>query len=78
MFCAGFFLLKPLEQIFDYFNALLDIPNSFDSKYMEQNLLNYAHRRDGTMPYKKIPTTWNIRAVNDNDFEKGVASMHEK
>ncbi|KAF2474224.1 nucleotide-diphospho-sugar transferase [Lindgomyces ingoldianus] len=77
-FCAGFFMLKPNKKIFNYYTALLDIENRFDPKYMEQNLLNYAHRWDGPMPWKELAYTWNIRSVNDNDLDKGVASMHEK
>lgn len=30
------------------------------------------------MPYREIESTWNIRSVNDNDFDQGVASAHEK
>ncbi|KAF2181786.1 glycosyltransferase family 8 protein [Zopfia rhizophila CBS 207.26] len=77
-FCAGFFMLRPNKQIFNYYTALLDIENRFNPKYMEQNLLNYAHRWNGPMPWKELAYTWNIRSVNDNDIEKGVASMHEK
>ncbi|KAF2004412.1 glycosyltransferase family 8 protein [Amniculicola lignicola CBS 123094] len=77
-FCAGFFMLKPSEKIFDYYAGLLDIPDRFDPKYMEQNLLNYAHRWAGPMPWKELAYTWNIRSVNDNDLDKGVVSMHEK
>ena len=77
-FCAGFFLLQPSKELFNYYTALLDIPMRFDPKYMEQNLLNYAHRWDGPMPWKEIAYTWNIRSVNDNDLDKGVVSMHEK
>lgn len=77
-FCAGFFMLKPNKQIFDYYIALLDIPNRFNPEYMEQNLLNYAHRWDGPMPWKELQYSWNIRSVNDNDLDKGLVSMHEK
>jgi len=30
------------------------------------------------MPYREIESTWNIRSVNDNDFDQGVTSTHEK
>jgi alpha-N-acetylglucosamine transferase len=77
-FNAGFFLLKPSLAAFDYYTSLLDIKDSFDPKYMEQNLLNFAHRWDGPMPWKEIAYTWNLRCPNENDFEQGLVSMHEK
>lgn len=77
-FNAGFFIMKPSLAAFDYYTSLLDIPNSFDPTYMEQNLLNFAHRWDGPMPWKEISYTWNVRCPNENDFEKGLVSMHEK
>jgi alpha-N-acetylglucosamine transferase len=48
---AGFFVLAPSERMFDYYLSLLDTPNGFDSAYPEQNLLNYAHRKNGRMPW---------------------------
>ncbi|KAF2115052.1 nucleotide-diphospho-sugar transferase [Lophiotrema nucula] len=77
-FCAGFFMLKPNKQIFKYYTDLLDIENRFSPVYMEQNLLNYAHRWDGPAPWKELSYAWNIRSVNDNDLDQGVVSMHEK
>lgn len=77
-FCAGFFLLRPSRQLFAYYTALLSIPHRFSPEYMEQNLLNYAHRWDGPMPWKEVAYTWNIRSVNDHDLDQGVVSMHEK
>ncbi|KAF1994480.1 glycosyltransferase family 8 protein [Amniculicola lignicola CBS 123094] len=77
-FCAGFFMLKPSDKIFDYYTGLLDIPGRFNPDFMEQNLLNYAHRWEGPMPWREIAYTWNIRSVNENDFNMGVVSIHEK
>ncbi|KAF2183185.1 glycosyltransferase family 8 protein [Zopfia rhizophila CBS 207.26] len=77
-FCAGFFMLAPSLELFKYYTALLDIPGRFDTAYMEQNLLNYAHRWDGPMPWKEMDYKWNIRHVNEEDVEKGLVSMHEK
>ncbi|ORY09917.1 nucleotide-diphospho-sugar transferase [Clohesyomyces aquaticus] len=77
-FCAGFFMLKPSKKIFDYYTGILDIKDRFNPEYMEQNLLNYAHRWDGPMPWKELSYTWNIRSVNDHDLDEGVVSMHEK
>jgi hypothetical protein len=57
---------------------VLNIKGRFNSLSVEQNLLNYAHHWSGPMPWREIESTWNIRSVNDNDFDQGVASMHEK
>lgn len=75
---AGFFLLAPSLASFNYYRSFLEIPDSFDPKYPEQNLLNKAHQWDGPMPWKEISYTWNIRCPTENDFEKGLVSMHEK
>ena len=74
-FNAGFFILKPDLAVYDYYTSLLDIPGSFETTYMEQNLLNFAHRWDGPMPWKEISYSWNLRCPNENDFEKGLVSM---
>lgn len=57
---------------------MLNIKGRFNSLSVEQNLLNYAHHSSGPMPWREIESTWNIRSVNDNDFDQGVARMHEK
>jgi alpha-N-acetylglucosamine transferase len=74
-FNAGFFILKPSLAAFDYYTSLLDIEGSFETTYMEQNLLNFAHRWEGPMPWKEISYTWNVRCPNENDFEQGLVSM---
>jgi len=75
---AGFFILAPSLPAFEYYKKLLNTPNSFDPRYPEQNLMNYAHRWDGPMPWREIAYTWNVRCPNDNDIEKGLVSVHEK
>ncbi|ORY10660.1 nucleotide-diphospho-sugar transferase [Clohesyomyces aquaticus] len=77
-FCAGWFMLSPNLELFNYYKALLDLEGRFDARYMEQSLLNYAHRRDGPMPWKDMDYKWNVRHVNEHDVEKGLVSMHEK
>ncbi|KAI9761308.1 MAG: hypothetical protein M4579_001098 [Chaenotheca gracillima] len=77
-FNGGFFLLGPSRQMFEYYMSILDTPNSFDSTYMEQTLLNHAHSLNGSMPWKELSSTWNIRAPTMNDLKKGVASVHDK
>lgn len=75
---AGFFILAPSLPVFEYYKSLLDTPGSFDPRYPEQNLINYAHRWDGPMPWREIAYTWNIRCPNDNDIAQGLTSLHEK
>ena len=75
---AGFFILAPSLPAFDYYKSLLNTPGSFDPQYFEQNLINYAHRWDGPMPWREIAYTWNIRCPNDNDIAQGLTSLHEK
>ncbi|KAF2014004.1 glycosyltransferase family 8 protein [Aaosphaeria arxii CBS 175.79] len=75
---AGFFLLAPSRAAFKYYKSLMNIPNSFDPRYPEQNLMNYAHRWNGPMPWKEVSYHWNIRCPTENDFANGLVSMHEK
>ncbi|KAF1828029.1 nucleotide-diphospho-sugar transferase [Decorospora gaudefroyi] len=75
---AGFFILAPSLPAFEYYKELLNTPNSFDPRYPEQNLINYAHRWDGPMPWRELPYTWNLRCPNDNDIANGLVSVHEK
>jgi alpha-N-acetylglucosamine transferase len=78
-FNAGFFLFRPDLVLFEHFKTILSIPHRFDPKYMEQNLLNYAFRREGQMPWTNInDESWHIRFPSVKDKEAGVASMHDK
>jgi len=77
-FNAGFFLLSPSIQLFNYYISLLNLPGRFDSTYPEQNLLNYAHRETGNMPWGRLGYKWNINLPNMRDVEGGVKSVHEK
>ncbi|CAE7030192.1 hypothetical protein CFE70_004081 [Pyrenophora teres f. teres 0-1] len=75
---AGFFILAPSLAAFEYYKSLMNTPGSFDPKYPEQNLINHAHRWDGPMPWREVSYTWNIRCPKDEDFDAGLASVHEK
>jgi len=77
-FNSGFFLLSPSIQLFNYYISLLDLKGRFDTTYPEQNLLNYAHRESGNMPWSRLSYRWNINLPNMNDVKKGVASVHSK
>jgi alpha-N-acetylglucosamine transferase len=75
---AGFFIMAPSLPAFEYYKSLMDIENSFKPLYPEQNLMNFAHRWEGPMPWREVAYTWNVRCPTENDFEKGLVSMHEK
>jgi alpha-N-acetylglucosamine transferase len=75
---AGFFMLAPSIPAFNHYRSFLDIPNSFDPKYPEQNLMNQIHKWGGPMPWQELDYTWNIRCPSDIDIEKGLVSLHEK
>ncbi|KAH9872769.1 hypothetical protein J1614_005163 [Plenodomus biglobosus] len=76
---AGFFVCAPSKEMFEYYRAFLNVPDErFNSDYMEQNLLRTAHGWDGPMPWKELNYKWNTREPNENDFEKGIVSVHEK
>lgn len=76
---GGFFMLKPSRVAFDYYCSVLELPRRFDASMMEQNLLRYAHRRDGNMPWTTFaPGRWNVNWPRLADLRGGVASLHDK
>jgi alpha-N-acetylglucosamine transferase len=77
-FNAGFFLLAPSKELLQYYKSLFHLKGRFDTTYPEQNLLNYAHRQDGNMPWGRLHPSWNIVLPNMNDVRAGVASVHSK
>jgi alpha-N-acetylglucosamine transferase len=77
-FNAGFFLLAPSKELLRYYKSLFHLKGRFDTTYPEQNLLNYAHRQDGNMPWGRLHHSWNIVLPNMNDVKAGVASVHSK
>lgn len=78
-FNAGFFVFSPHPKLFKHFNSIMAASNRFDPKYPEQNLLNYAHRRNGTAPWQQFRGDWNVRFPMADDFTKGqIVSFHDK
>lgn len=76
-FNAGFFLLAPSIEMFNYYTSLLNMPGLFNGTYTAQHLLDYAHRPDGNMPYSRISRGWNIDGPKMN-VKTRVASIHAK
>ena len=77
-FSGGFFLCKPSITMFNYYLTIAKIEHRFDSNAMEQGLLNYAHRRDGPMPWTDIYYKWTTSWPSMNEYEAGARSLHEK
>lgn len=75
---AGFFVMQPSLSLLDYYISLTDTPDRFVPSMPEQNLLNYAHRPEGNMPWKKLDSKWNIHYPSVQDLQGGVYSLHEK
>ncbi|TKA79752.1 hypothetical protein B0A49_00566 [Cryomyces minteri] len=75
---AGFFVFRPSADILAYYASVMKVPNRFNPMFPEQNLLNYAHRREGNMPWTMLGNEWNIHYPTVEDLLGGVASLHEK
>ena len=45
---------------------------------MEQDLLSYAHRRDGPMPWTDITYTWTTTWPSMKEYQAGAVTLHEK
>lgn len=80
--CACFMLLQPSNQLFNYYTSTLTGPNAPpNAAYPEQDLLIYVHRKDGPMPWKRIPISWSANDGEMNDelaLLGGVKSLHVK
>ena len=77
-FNAGFFVFTPSRALFQHYLSLLRLPGRFDPGFPEQNLLNYAHRRDGNLPWKPLWYGWNVNWPTERDWRGGARSFHAK
>lgn len=77
-FNCGFLVFSPSKLMFNYYTSLLNLPGRFDTSFMEQNLINYAHRWKGNMPWKPLWYGWNVNWATAKDFQKGARSFHGK
>ncbi|KAF1997344.1 glycosyltransferase family 8 protein [Amniculicola lignicola CBS 123094] len=80
--CACFMLISPSIPLFKYYTHILrsaDAPEN--AAYPEQDLLIWAHRPEGPMPWKRIGIEW---SANDGEMDTvmalkgGVKSLHVK
>lgn len=77
-FCGGFRVIHPFEAVFEYYISVLNIEGRFDTSMMEQNLLNYAHRRDRLMPWRDFDYRWTSTYPTYKEYELGAAALHER
>ena len=76
--CSGFMVFKPSQEIFEYYVSIMERRNSFDAQFPDQNLLNYAHRWDGPMPWTKVYYKWTSTYPTIKEYAMGAAALHEK
>ncbi|KAI9799395.1 MAG: hypothetical protein M1833_004095 [Piccolia ochrophora] len=75
---AGFFIFSPNTKLYTHYMSIINSTGKFNPEMPEQNLLNYVHRQEGNMPWRKLSPEWNINFATMKDKEGGVASMHVK
>ena len=76
--CSGFMVFQPSQEIFEYYTSIMERENSFDPMYPDQNLLNYAHRWDGPMPWTNVYYKWTSTYPTIKEYAMGAAALHEK
>lgn len=56
--CSGSMVFQPSQEIFEYDISIMEPENSFHPQFPDQNLLNYAHRWDGPVPWTNVYYKW--------------------
>jgi alpha-N-acetylglucosamine transferase len=77
-FNSGFFMYSPSAQLFEHYMSLLKESEIWYHGFPDQDLLNYAHRLEGPMPWQKLHFSWHLNWPNDNDLNGGMAALHAK
>ena len=75
---VGFFMIQPSISVFKYYMKIASIPDRFNSNAPEQGLLNYAHRKDGPMPWIEINYKYTTQWPTMEQYEEGAHALHEK
>jgi alpha-N-acetylglucosamine transferase len=75
---AGLWVAAPSRELFRYLLSTMNAYRRFDPHTMEQSLLNYAFRREGTMPWGELEPKWSAMWPNQADVDGGVIALHEK
>lgn len=78
MLNAGFFVASPSRKMFEYYMDLVNKPDRVDLGFMDQGVFNYAHRKEGNMPWQVLDPKWNINFARKRDYDGGCRSFHDK
>ena len=75
---SGFYVCHPSLEIFDYYMRIMKIPNRLRIDSLDQDLMHYAHRRNGPMPWTDVEYTWTSTWPSMKEYKMGAHSLHEK
>lgn len=75
---SGFYVCHPSLEVFEYYIRLLSIPERVRTNSQDQDLMHYAHRREGPMPWKDIHFTWTTTWPSMKEYKLGAHTLHEK
>lgn len=77
-FNSGLLMYSPSTELFQYYLKLLEHPDLYYTGGPDQDLLNYAHRWEGPMPWRRLHYSWYLNWPNDNDLKGNMAILHTK
>lgn len=76
---AGFVVLRPSLEFFDYYMAVAQLEGRFRGTLPEQDLWNYVHSPlNSNMPWKSLDPKWHGVSAVYRDYENGIAVLHAK
>lgn len=76
-FSGGFWMFRPDNMLYQYLMGLIHLADGrFSTRYMEQNLLNYAFRREGPMPWTELDWKYNLWGPEERDWKMEIKSFH--
>ncbi|OQE27445.1 hypothetical protein PENSTE_c004G08972 [Penicillium steckii] len=77
-FNTGLLMYSPSTEIFQHYLKLLEQPDLYYTGGPDQDLINYAHRWGGPMPWRRLHYSWYLNWPNDNDLKGNMAILHTK
>ena len=75
---SGFYVCHPSLEAFEYYMKLMSIPQRLRTDSQDQDLMHYAHRRMGPMPWTDVHYTWTTTWPSLKEYKAGAHSLHEK